>query len=452
MRRLRSTASHLCLVAFGIILSILLLEGSLRLYTAYAAPQQERAQVEPTVPDKRIGYRPNPAYPSHDSRGWRNAVALAQADVVALGDSHTYGINAAPYEAWPQRLAVYLRRSVYQMAYGGYGPAYYVPLLDEALTLSPRVILAVYYLGNDIYDAYWLVYRTSKIFGRYKRSPSVPSLDALATSDPSVGSAIVEVESRDPKDLRFPYLDCYSPPAPGIDPSQLLRGPINRPREELEKEEIEKQAPVSPSRPRRILQQLSYRSLVFKRVWPLVRPHLTFWLGDIPVLSQAPGPEDYGPPLCVHYSDGTLRTVFNVGYRFLALDDGDPREVEGERISLLALKRLAERCRRAGIHFYVVLHSNKEFVFRARAEASLRSERLLVDLWHSEARVRRRAMTLFTREGINVIDTLPALEAMITSGINPYPENADGHPVPRGYDAIARSVAARLEKDSIWRR
>lgn len=447
MRHLRQTASHLCLIALGIILSLLLLEGSLRLYTAYAAPWQEKAQVEPTIADARLGHRPNPAYPSHDIRGWRNVSALPQADVVALGDSQTYGINAAPNEAWPQRLAVHLRRSVYQMAYGGYGPAHYVPLVDDALALRPKVILAVYYLGNDIYDSYWLVYLTSKIFGKYKRSSSDPILEALATSDPNIRAAIVEVESQDPKDLRFPYLDCYWLPLPGVDPHELLRGPISRPREELEK-----QVPVSRAGVRRILSQIGYRSLLFKRVWPFVRPRLTFVLGEIPVLREMPAVGDYGPPLCVHYRDGALRTVFSVGYRFLALNDSDPREVEGERISLLAFKHLAEQSRRAGIDFYVVLIPTKETAFRARAEAALPNERLLVDLWQAEARVRRRAMTFFTREGVNVIDTLPALEAMIASGVNPYLENSDGHPVARGYDRIASAIAARLQKDGVWRR
>ncbi len=453
MRRLRFWASHLFLIALGLLLSLLSSEGVLRLYTAFAPTHAEpviaAAQVEPIIPDDRLGHRPNSAYPGHDARGWRNASAPGQADVVVLGDSQTYGINATPNEAWPQRLGVHLRRSVYQMAYGGYGPAHFVPLLDEALTLRPKVILADYYFGNDIFDSYWLAYRIRNV-GKYERSSSDPVVDGLASLDRNVRAAIAEAESRDPKHLRADYLDCTRPPLQGADPGQLLRAPISRPREEIEKKEIAKQAPGSPAGSRRVLSQwLSNRSLLFRTVWPRLRPHLTFVL-DGPA---APEPPNLGAPLCVPYrdGDGALGTVFQVGYRFIVLDDSDPREVEGERVSLLALKHLAERCRRAGTQFYVVLIPTKETAFRVRAEAVLRNERLLIDLWHAEARARRRAMAFFTREGISTIDALPALEALIASGVNPYPEKADGHPVARGYDAIARAVSARLGKDRVWR-
>lgn len=456
MRRFPSAANHILLVALGLLLGALMLEGVLRLFMAFAAPQVEpiiaMPQVETTVADERLGYRPNPAYPGHDARGWRNAVALAQADVVVLGDSQTYGNNAAANEAWPQRLAVHLRRSVYQMAFGGYGPAHYVPLLDEALTLRPKVILAGYYFGNDLYDSYWLVYRVGTFY-KHKRSSSDPAVAALATSDPGMRAAIAETESRDPKHLRVWYLDCAQPPFKGADPSQLLRGPISHPREE-----IEQQAPAASTRPRRAFSQwLSGRSLLYRTVWPRLRPRLTLVLGepsaDVASIVESSDPPHYGSPLCVDYRDGGMRTIFQAGYRLVALDDSDPRGVEGERISLLAFKHLAERVRRAGIHFYVVLIPTKETAFRARAEAALQNERLLVELWQAEARARKRATNFFAREGVRTIDTLPVLAGMIASGVNPYeePKRDYGHPVARGYDRIARAIAARLEKDDVWR-
>lgn len=453
MQPLQSWLKHLFLIALGLFLGVLMFEGVLRLYASFRAPQLQPiiavTPVESAIADERLGHRPNPAYPGHDARGWRNAFALAHADVVVLGDSQTYGNNAPPNEAWPQRLTVHLRRSVYQMAHGGYGPAHYVPLLDEALTLRPKVVLAGYYFGNDIYDSYWFVYRVGSVFGKYKRSPPNPILDALATNDPRLRAAIAEAESRDPKHLRVWYLDCAQPPFQGLDASQLLRGRISRPRDE-----VEQKVHAAPTPPRRILSQwLTDRSLVYRAVWPRVRPRLTVVLGEPAAVVESSGPSDYGSPLCVHYRDGLLNTIFQVGYRFIAVDDSDPREVEGERIGLLAFKHLAERSQRAGIHFYVVLIPTKETAFRARAEKVLRNEHLLVDLWQAEARARKRAMTFFIRNGIRTIDTLPALEAMIASGVNPYetPKRDYGHPVGRGYDAIARVVSTRLKADSIWR-
>jgi lysophospholipase L1-like esterase len=43
------------------------------------------------------------------------------------------------------------------------------------------------------------------------------------------------------------------------------------------------------------------------------------------------------------------------------------------------------------------------------------------------------------------------LEALIASHVNPYPEDGDIHPVEAGYDAIARAVVKRLERDGIGR-
>ena len=74
----------------------------------------------------------------------------------------TYGFNVATEAAWPQRLGRRLHRSVYQMAKGGYGPGQYLLLFDEAAALRPKVIIATYYLGNDLFDAFDLVYRTGE--------------------------------------------------------------------------------------------------------------------------------------------------------------------------------------------------------------------------------------------------------------------------------------------------
>ena len=42
--------------------------------------------------------------------------------------------------------------SVYNMAFGGYGPAHNLLQLDEALALTPARIIISIYLGNDFYD------------------------------------------------------------------------------------------------------------------------------------------------------------------------------------------------------------------------------------------------------------------------------------------------------------
>ena len=410
-RSFRPLGLRFGLILLGIILSLLVLEGALRMRHEFT--------VEPaTTPDARLGHRGRPSFPGHDSRGWRNATALAQSDIVAFGDSQTYGVNAPTDGAWPQQLGKMLHRSAYQMALGGYGPAHYIPMLEDALTLKPKAVIAAYYFGNDAYDSYALVYRTTD---KLKRSAI---LNGLASADPKVGEATVRAERLDPDLARVAYIDCQRP-VEGGDPTQFVRFPMQPlPR-------------LGETRPR-FTQRLALVKAARRLRQRIVR--------------QAPAFEskDYGPPFCVHYRGKRLRTILNVGLRTSALDESDPRIVEGERISVLALMFLAERCRQTGVRFYVLMIPTKESAFRQDAEVGLGHDNPhLMTLWNLEERARARAIAYLTGEGIPAIDTLPALQSLIASGGNPYLENADGHPARIGYEAIARAAAQRLGDDGL---
>jgi hypothetical protein len=135
----------------------------------------------------------------------------------------------------------------------------------------------------------------------------------------------------------------------------------------------------------------------------------------------------------------------------LVLDDTDPRIVEGERIALLAYRLIAQSCRPPQCSFYVMMIPTKETAFRARVESSLGQQPYMVDLWKAEGRAHANASACFAREHIATIDTLPFLETLIASDVNPYPEDGDIHPVEVGYAAIARAVVERLERDGIGR-
>ena len=47
---------------------------------------------------------------------------------------------------------------MYQMGFPGYGVVQGLALLDEAIELEPELILPAICFGNDIYDAFDLVY------------------------------------------------------------------------------------------------------------------------------------------------------------------------------------------------------------------------------------------------------------------------------------------------------
>ena len=114
--------------------------------------------IELTVKDKRLGLRPNPKFPGHDQKGFRNKFVPEQASIVAMGDSQTYGATVEINEAWPQQLEYLSKIKTYNMAFGGYGPTHSLILLPEAINLKPKLIIEAFYAGNDLYDSYSHIY------------------------------------------------------------------------------------------------------------------------------------------------------------------------------------------------------------------------------------------------------------------------------------------------------
>lgn len=91
-----------------------------------------------------------------DEHGFRNNT-LSSIDIVALGDSHTYGFNVSSDNSWPKLLARKLDKTVYNFGVGGYGILQYQYLLDKSIELDPKVILLGLYLPNDLNDICRLV-------------------------------------------------------------------------------------------------------------------------------------------------------------------------------------------------------------------------------------------------------------------------------------------------------
>lgn len=77
---------------------------------------------EVTVSDPELGRRMTPLYPGNDAWGFRNIRVPDSSDVLAIGDSMTYGFAAPADKCWPRQLESLSGRSVYSMALGGYGP------------------------------------------------------------------------------------------------------------------------------------------------------------------------------------------------------------------------------------------------------------------------------------------------------------------------------------------
>lgn len=95
----------------------------------------------------------------HDLAGFRNPAIPNVVDIVAIGDSQTYGLGATMAESWPHLITAGLAgASSYSMALGGWSAPQYLYMLGHAMRLRPRVVVVAFYVGNDPIEAYAQVY------------------------------------------------------------------------------------------------------------------------------------------------------------------------------------------------------------------------------------------------------------------------------------------------------
>lgn len=134
------------------------------------ASDQRGADI--VIPDPMIGVRNLPLQPArtargpHDLLGFRNSAVPNKVDVLAVGDSQTYGNNALRQHAWPAELGALLpNRSVYQAAVGGWSAPHYALIVERMLTLYPSTIVVAFYMGNDVAEAF----RASRLIERFRK-------------------------------------------------------------------------------------------------------------------------------------------------------------------------------------------------------------------------------------------------------------------------------------------
>lgn len=136
---------NLVLLAFSVILTLAAVEAALRVADFPRQPMKPDK-----IKDPILAYKIPPTWPGVDADGYRNPGIPDQVDIVALGDSHTYGLNADIDTNWPGQPAKMTGLSVYNLGIGGYGPLQYYYLFDRALQFKPQYIVIGLYLPNDI--------------------------------------------------------------------------------------------------------------------------------------------------------------------------------------------------------------------------------------------------------------------------------------------------------------
>src|SRR5262245_59668440 len=129
MNKLKSVLINSLVLLVSLAIGLLLCEFGARLFLK----PSDYLSIVP-VDDKALGWVLPPGSPGYDKWGFRNREVPTTTDIVAIGDSHTYGNCAKMDEAWPQVLCRLTGKSVYNLALGGYGPnQYYYLFKTKAL-------------------------------------------------------------------------------------------------------------------------------------------------------------------------------------------------------------------------------------------------------------------------------------------------------------------------------
>jgi hypothetical protein len=155
MTKLRKASIDVCILALSLGIGLLLCEFLSRIILRSA----DFLSIE-TVSDDVLGMVPSVATKAgYDAWGFRNRQVPEHADIVAVGDSHTYGNTARMEDSWPIMLGHLTGRTAYNMGMGGYGPNQYFYLMKtRALSLKPKLIICGFYMGDDFENAYQITY------------------------------------------------------------------------------------------------------------------------------------------------------------------------------------------------------------------------------------------------------------------------------------------------------
>lgn len=373
-------------------------------------PKFAFAGESPKVDDEILGHRPRPGYGDHDSRGFRNRVAFAKAEIVCMGDSQTYGTGVTSDEAWPQQLSLMSRRCVYNMACPGWGPTHSEALLDEALSLHPELVIEGFYSGNDLWDCYSMVFQRTK-------SPG------YLTVDPDLRARIDEAEERDPLQEKVSKL------------TRVYNGDFSS--DEVGASTSASQPTVpTPSTIRRLLSEHSRLYGVGRAIKTRIlqtdekRVPEAQW-ERLRVKSAASGGRWEA------FESKHMRTIFVPEYRLAALQMDDPRIQAGHFWAIEAIVAIDRRLAQRAVPFLVALIPTKELVFYPELDAPSSN---FSEIVNNEIKMWAETKEFFDAEGVHYVDTLPALRDALKNGNQPYTSSADGHPNPHGQRVIAEVV------------
>lgn len=377
---MKTQLSNLVLVICSLAFSIVLTEMALRVML------DPVDYLKPTlVGDPILGHKIRPTTAGHDNLGFRNRSVPKRVDVLAVGDSMTYGNQALARDAWPKQFSRLSNMSVYNMGLGGYGPVQYFHLVRLGLEMfHPRIVVVGLFLGNDLLDSATMA--------------------------------------------QTPYWTAFFQ---GQDPSEIIDLSI------LDQE-------MSTNSMGYGVELLLRNSILFRMILESQAGDILRWLRnqlhgvDLNVVNFTG--DDMGKKLLfVPHHDKQVAILD--GYYLSALAPDNPDIYMGLAVSLRLLERMQREVSEKGARFIVLLVPTKEMVFSEALTRRYPESDVVKSIGYEEG-VRTNIISHLKSQNIEYVDSLPCLAQSLTK-LTPYPIDTENHPNRAGYGVIAECLAEK---------
>lgn len=397
----------LCMAA--ILLGLLLLECVLRGAAAIGLRVDALAPPIPRrIDDVIMGTRGNKEFPEHDARGFRNEEVPVSVNLLAMGDSHTYGWNVKAQEAWPWLVAQATSASIYNQGMGGFGPMHTLEILPEALEMHPKAVIFGLYFGNDFVDSFDFAARNNRLslWLESEQAKRVAEIEGRGRIYDEISGLLEETIGINARSHRY------------------LHGGNN----------------VIYRTKKWIAENIYlYRVLQSARAAMFPSPVTTFMVsGEFEELERRVNAGPYDDRL-IAFDDGKWSTILTPAYRVATMDQREPRVAASVALVENVLVEMNEMVRATGASFCIVLLPTKEAVFYQHAAVSEQGiqQGVMKRLAQIEIGLMERLIGVFDLHGIPYV---APFDELYRASVQPYPHTADGHPNAEGNRIVAHAI------------
>jgi lysophospholipase L1-like esterase len=373
--------------------------------------------------DPLLVLRGNPEFAEHDQWGFRNKGDVPKkVDFVAFGDSQTWGINSGREMAWPQQTAAYLGLTGYNMAIPLWSPAHYLLVVDQALSLRPSLVISTFYLGNDLWDAAYLIYKHNSL-------PQLSAQDSVA------------------EDMRH-FVSAYYPVINDISLRKArLLGPGFSQKTDTISTKSEK-----PS--------FSWKAIVrdYSKLYGLMRASKSWWTVKTTRINPQDGGADeafWNELRAYSRSDSNLVPFQGKNARtFLDLDRDyglhEKLRGEGLRTVLESIRLLDQKTHDRGSVHLVLIIPTKEYVYYDHCPLEVKNDPRYKRNVKLQREVIDKTIAYLKTHDIPFVDAGKALASAVASETQIYPISTQSHPTGSGYGVIARAVSNWILKERVF--